>query len=32
MIIALADTHAAIWYLFSDARLSKAASAFIDEK
>ncbi len=31
MIIAIADTHAAIWYLFSDPRLGKAASAFIDD-
>src|SRR5437763_5038060 len=31
MIIAVADTHTAIWYLFSDPRLGKAASAFIDE-
>jgi PIN domain nuclease of toxin-antitoxin system len=31
MIVAVADTHAAIWYLFSDPRLSKTASAFIDE-
>ena len=31
MIIAVADTHTAIWYLFSDPRLSKVASAFIDE-
>ena len=30
MIVAVADTHAAIWYLFSDPRLGKAASAFID--
>ncbi len=30
MIVAVADTHAVIWYLFSDARLGKAASAFID--
>jgi PIN domain nuclease of toxin-antitoxin system len=30
MIIAAADTHAAIWYLFSDPRLGSAASAFID--
>lgn len=30
MIVAIADTHAAIWYLFSDARLGRAASAFID--
>lgn len=31
MIVAIADTHAAIWYLFSDPRLGTAASAFIDE-
>jgi PIN domain nuclease of toxin-antitoxin system len=31
MIVAIADTHAAIWYLFSDPRLGKAASAFIDD-
>ena len=31
MIVAVADTHAAIWYLFSDPRLGKAASAFIDD-
>lgn len=31
MIAAIADTHAAIWYLFSDSRLGKAASAFIEE-
>ena len=31
MIAAVADTHAAIWYLFSDPRLGKAASAFIDD-
>jgi len=30
MIVAIADTHAAIWYLFSDRRLGLAASAFID--
>jgi PIN domain nuclease of toxin-antitoxin system len=30
MITAIADTHTAIWYLFSDKRLSRAASAFID--
>lgn len=30
MILAIADTHAVIWYLFSDSRLGKAASAFID--
>jgi PIN domain nuclease of toxin-antitoxin system len=31
MIVAIADTHAAIWYLFSDPRLGSAASAFIDD-
>jgi PIN domain nuclease of toxin-antitoxin system len=31
MIVAIADTHAAIWYLFSDPRLGTAASAFIDQ-
>jgi PIN domain nuclease of toxin-antitoxin system len=30
MIAAIADTHTAIWYLFSDPRLGKAAAAFID--
>jgi PIN domain nuclease of toxin-antitoxin system len=30
MIAAIADTHATIWYLFSDPRLGKAASVFID--
>jgi PIN domain nuclease of toxin-antitoxin system len=30
MVAAIADTHTAIWYLFSDPRLGKAASAFID--
>jgi PIN domain nuclease of toxin-antitoxin system len=31
MMVAIADTHAVIWYLFSDPRLGKAASAFIDD-
>jgi PIN domain nuclease of toxin-antitoxin system len=31
MIVAIADTHTAIWYLFCDPRLGKAASAFIDD-
>lgn len=31
MIVAVADTHAAIWYLFSDSRLGKGASAFIEQ-
>jgi PIN domain nuclease of toxin-antitoxin system len=31
MIVAIADTHATIWYLFSDPRLGSAASAFIDD-
>lgn len=30
MITAIADTHTAIWYLFDDARLGRAASDFID--
>jgi PIN domain nuclease of toxin-antitoxin system len=30
MIAGVADTHAALWYLFGDARLSKSAKAFID--
>lgn len=31
MIVAIADTHATIWYLFSDNRLGRIASAFIDD-
>jgi PIN domain nuclease of toxin-antitoxin system len=31
MIVAVADTHTAIWYLFSDPRLGKRASDFIEE-
>ncbi len=31
MIVAIADTHPVLWYLFSDPRLGKAASAFIDD-
>jgi PIN domain nuclease of toxin-antitoxin system len=30
MIAGIADTHAAIWYLYSDSRLGRAASDFID--
>ena len=30
MIAGVADTHTAIWHLFGDARLSKAAASFID--
>ena len=30
MIVAIADTHTTLWYLFSDSRLGRAASAFID--
>ena len=30
MIVAVADTHAAVWHLFNDKRLSNAASAFIN--
>ncbi|MBS1828001.1 MAG: type II toxin-antitoxin system VapC family toxin [Acidobacteria bacterium] len=31
MIVAIADTHAAIWYLFSDPRLGSGASRWIEE-
>ena len=31
MFAGVADTHAALWYLFRDARLSAAAKEFIDE-
>jgi PIN domain nuclease of toxin-antitoxin system len=31
MISAVADTHTAIWYLFGDPRLSRAAFEFIDQ-
>jgi PIN domain nuclease of toxin-antitoxin system len=31
MIVGIADTHAAIWYLFSDQRLGWEASAFIEK-
>ena len=31
MVTAIADTHAAIWYLFSDPRLGRAASDFIEQ-
>lgn len=31
MIVAIADTHTAIWYLFSDPHLGRAASTFIDD-
>jgi PIN domain nuclease of toxin-antitoxin system len=30
MIVAIADTHATIWYLYSDPWLGNAASALID--
>lgn len=30
MIAAVADTHAALWHLFNDPRLSPAAAEFID--
>ncbi len=30
MIVAIADTHTTIWYLYSDSRLGKGASDFID--
>ena len=31
MVAAVADTHAALWHLFDDNRLSVVARAFIDE-
>ncbi|MGO9256651.1 MAG: type II toxin-antitoxin system VapC family toxin [Bryobacteraceae bacterium] len=31
MIAAVADTHAALWYLFGDSRLSVPAKTFIDQ-
>ncbi len=31
MIAGVADTHAALWYLFGDPRLSSAAKDFIDK-
>jgi PIN domain nuclease of toxin-antitoxin system len=31
MIVAIADTHATIWYLFFDSRLGSAASDFFDD-
>ena len=30
MLAAIADTHTVMWYLFSDSRLGRAASGFID--
>jgi PIN domain nuclease of toxin-antitoxin system len=30
MVAAVVDTHAALWYVFGDARLSRAAKAFLD--
>jgi PIN domain nuclease of toxin-antitoxin system len=31
MLAAVADTHAIIWYIFDDARLSKKARSFLDD-
>lgn len=31
MIAGVADTHAAVWYLFGDPRLSPGAKSFIDQ-
>lgn len=31
MIAGVADTHAALWYLFGDSRLSVSAKTFMDE-
>ncbi len=30
MIVAVADTHAALWYIYSDDRLSRSARALLD--
>ena len=30
MVVGIADTHAIIWYLYDDTRLSMSAGAFID--
>jgi PIN domain nuclease of toxin-antitoxin system len=30
MIVGIADTHTALWYLFNDERLGKNASAFLE--
>ena len=32
MIVGVADTHTAIWHLFGDVRLSKAAATFNDTR
>jgi PIN domain nuclease of toxin-antitoxin system len=31
MITAIADTHAVVWYLYNDKRLSSAANQFFDD-
>ncbi|OUC16193.1 MAG: PIN domain protein [Alkalinema sp. CACIAM 70d] len=31
MIVAVADTHTVIWYLFQDSRLSSTAQSFIEQ-
>lgn len=31
MFAGVADTHAALWYLFSDARLSSSAKSFMED-
>lgn len=30
MLVGVADTHAVLWYLFADSRLSATAKAYID--
>lgn len=30
-MVGVADTHAALWYLFADTRLSAAAKTFVDQ-
>jgi PIN domain nuclease of toxin-antitoxin system len=31
MVVGIADTHALIWYLYDDSRLSETAGAFMDK-
>lgn len=31
MIVGVADTHSALWYLFNDGRLSATAGTFLDQ-
>lgn len=31
MVVGIADTHTALWYMYDDPRLSKSAGAFMDQ-